>query len=301
MASHWRSYADLQTDLRKWIPHLPPLKAIAGVPRSGIIPATMLAMELHIPVLPIESVLDGAVTPYRPNKSRTLNGGAGYTLVLDDTCWGGKTVEELRPLLAGKEDVLLAAVYVQAANAHLVDLAGYTLESEFHTFAWNLFRDGNVNVTATDMDGVLCEDWSGPEEGPIWSAKYADHLANAKPLYLPRVPPDAPWKLRAVVTSRLHGHTDATVGWLSKHNVPFTEIVTAPYESCAERIRKKGFAERKSSIYRHLAGKGVRWFVESDPGQADIIARLTGLPVIDFAGQRGINCADPVPLFRQAA
>lgn len=294
-AVHWRSYEDLHRDIQRWIPHLPPIRAVAGVPRSGVVAATILAAEMHIPIVPIECLLHD-VAPYRPTKSRPLVDRGGPILVLDDAVWTGQTLQEIRPKLSHRSDIIYGAVYSNGDIPAVVDVAGYSFASIQQLFAWNLFCDGNLNHIATDMDGVLCEDWHGPEEGEH-AERYKQHIDSGKPLFLPRVPSGVPWRLRAVVTSRLHQHDQATRFWLDRHGVPYKELVMAPYANCEERIRKKGFAERKAEIYRYLSKRGVRWFVESDPSQADTIARITGLPVIDFAGQRGINCVPPEPLF----
>ena len=67
---HYISYAQLVSDCHAFARTLPPVKAIAGVPRSGLIPASLIALELNVPMISIESLIHEA-NPQIPFGSTT--------------------------------------------------------------------------------------------------------------------------------------------------------------------------------------------------------------------------------------
>lgn len=54
---HYISYAQLVADCHAFARTLPPVRAIAGVPRSGLIPAAVMALELNVPMVSLESLI----------------------------------------------------------------------------------------------------------------------------------------------------------------------------------------------------------------------------------------------------
>ena len=45
-----KTYADLYADTLALIPRLPQIQAVYGVPRSGMLPAAIIATELNVPL-----------------------------------------------------------------------------------------------------------------------------------------------------------------------------------------------------------------------------------------------------------
>lgn len=283
----YRSYNDLWNDIGRWSATLPPLSAVAGVPRSGLIPAAMLAMQRHIPCLPLDVVLAGGTESMRPSCSRQLVKQEGPILVLDDTCWQGRTAAEVRSKMPA--GVLYGAVYCSEKGRSAVDVAGYHLPTAKHTFAWNLMRDIHTTDTFCDMDGVICEDWGQPDDG-VYLAAYEAWLRNVPPKYLPTKP------ILGVVTARLDKYRAVTEEWLNRHGVQYKYLHMGPYKTTAERAAKQGFEHRKAHVFlggREKAGL----FVESEQRQAKYIAEKTGKSVIWLDGQVGFNCNTPKALF----
>lgn len=271
MSLSYRTYDQLSADIASWEPHLPPFSAVAGIPRSGVAPAAMLAMIRHVPLVSLDSVLSGDPI-YRPSVSRALNTVSGPILVLDDTCNLGRTKREVRQKLAGR-DVILGAVYAsdKAVQDGVVDVAGYRIATPYHTFAWNLFRDSITSTMLTDMDGVVCQDWHRPASDGPYLAEYEEWLHTVTPL----APITQP--LHGIVTARLERYRPQTAAWLARHGIQYKHLVMHPDTS-----GRRDAVQHKATAYKRLAMR-TAGFVESCPLQSAAIAKATGFPVLCYA------------------
>lgn len=291
----YKSYGAASHDVRLWASRLPEFSAVAGVPRSGIPVATMFAQHRNIPLIPIESVFDGSqVQSWRPGHSRRMKPATGPILVLDDTCWAGRTIKVLRQKITNP-NVKIGAVYGSEFGANLVDLCGYILPYIHHSFEWNLLHDINARNTVTDMDGVLCQDWGLPDDG-AWQYRYEKFLDEAKPLICPGGP------VYAVVTARLAKYESQTRAWLEKHKIPVSRLIMSPHRTSSERARNKGFGHWKAEVFKTLIRKGGRKgpsvFLESHDVQAETIAKYSeGQPVISLESGRIWNGGEHRPTF----
>lgn len=263
----WRTYADLARDVHSWCDDLPEISAVCGVPRSGVLPASIIAMRRNITLLSFDALLAGTES-YRKAESRPINTPAGPVLLVDDTSWSGHSMRCYRDMLRGRK-VVFGAVYAGANGAALCDVHHTTLPSIRHTFEWNLLRDVLVQWIMTDFDGVLCEDWRGGNEDLV-TDRYTSFLANAKPKLIPKYP------VRAIVTGRIGEHAAHTRHWLQQHGVQYGKLIHT-HETRAERD-VGNVPARKAEEYAR--DKEAWLFVESEIGQAREIHRLTARPVL---------------------
>ena len=290
----YKSYADLARDLRHWADTLPPFSAVCGVPRSGIACANFLAQHWNIPQVPIEHLLEGTPS-FRPSCSRRIHLTDGPVLLIDDTCWAGRTMREIRARLKRRKQVKFGAVYVSDSSRQLVDHCGYVLPHVHHGFQWNLLANSHCGSACVDMDGVLCHDWGRPDNGG-WLSEYERFLREARPFLRPTLP------LYAIVTSRLKKYEPQTVDWLRRHGIRFRRLIMSPYRSPRERAQNQGFADWKAAVYAKLfssapEGAGPRFFLESHCNQAERIAALTGLVTISYDTHECWNGTDGTPTF----
>jgi hypothetical protein len=102
--------------------------------------------------------------------------------------------------------------------------------------------------------------------------RYRAFLAEVSPLILPRVNPIA-----AIVTGRLERHRGETVAWLDRHGIKYRALHMWPGNDPGERSTE-AVANWKGAVVRDLIESRV--FVESDPGQAQTIADVSGKWVI---------------------
>lgn len=276
------SYRQLGEDVRTWSTRLPPdLIAVAGVPRSGILPAGLLALHRNLHWVTIDDLIDGR-TPWRNSLRRGVAGKSqGRILVVEDSVNTGGTLRAIRKRLAGRSEILYVAVYGNRPYPPDVDDV-FRHVPHPRCFEWNLFHSQQMEFACLDMDGVICADWTGREEdfGP-GRKTYQEHLRSAAPRFLPTTYPVA-----AIVTSRLETYRSQTIGWLRRHKVRFRELLMSPHGSAAARREAGDHARRKAAWY--IRRPQARFFVESQIDQAREIARITHRPVL---------CTDAMRLF----
>lgn len=284
MAFTYRTYEQFHRDIACWLPHVPQVSAVAGVPRSGVLAAFMISQLRHIPLVPLES-LTGNWPAYRPKCSRRLYQPGGPVLVIDDTCSRGTTKAEVRKFIT-REDVLWGAVYAtdNALQNKLVDVAGYRITTPYHAFSWNLLRDGITGTMAVDFDGVLCPDWTGgPHDcGP----EYVQWLETVPVM----CKPDRP--VRAIITARLERFRPQTEAWLKKHGIEYGDLLMHP----GDDPKARNPVGHKVECFRRIA-KNTSVFVESCPKQAAAIAKATGWAVLCFQTGECHNANPMVPLY----
>jgi orotate phosphoribosyltransferase len=277
----FRSYAQAASDVREWSRHLPEVAAVCGLPRSGTIVAGMLAQFRHIHLVEW-SELQACYEPWSKPHRRNIPATVGKVLVLDDTCWTGRTINNAKGILnsvRGCSDILWGALYVGDKGREHVDYAGFRLPTSLHTFEWNLLRDCLTPRFMVDMDGVLCEDWGKSDVGEHLPG-YLEHLENARPLYKPC------YRIGCIVTARLEKYRPQTEAWLAKHGIEYNRLEMFPSNNERDRERY-GHAQYKADAMRE--NPQFEAFVESNLKQAREIARLTGRPVLSIEGLEMFN------------
>lgn len=270
---HYISYAKLIQDATELARRLPPLRTVAGVPRSGMLPASVIALERNVPPIAIEDLIHEE-RPEIPLPRRAYNRRVhdGIVLVVDDTCASGRQMDRLRSLIRGL--VSYAAIYVENRPALRVDYFHSRLPDLAQFYEWTMFHDENNRQLLVDMDGVLCADWHGGSETEN-AAEYLRFLNEATPLRIPSIP------LKGIVTNRLERHRPETEAWLNRQGIDYGFLAMSPYPTFEARDRARDAAVRKATYY--AADPAARLFVESDDAQALDIARLTRRPVFSMA------------------
>jgi adenine/guanine phosphoribosyltransferase-like PRPP-binding protein len=264
----------LARDTLSLIPRLPAdITAVAGVSRSGLPPATLLAEMLHLPLIIVRHH-QGDWVP--AGNGWRLNEGApkkpGKTLVVDDTTMTGNSLKRTKHVIQKMPgEKLFAAVYVNPAAIAKPDLWAHDLPWP-HLLEWNLFNSVLLDSFALDFDGILCHDCppADDDDGP----RYQTFLRDVAPLHLVRKRP-----VRLIVTARLEKYRRETLGWMDRWGIRAKKIIMGPWKTKAERSRHDVAAWKASQLKRFLSrGPGIkpRMFIESDPRQAQRIAELTG-------------------------
>jgi len=273
------SFQRFYDDIAAWERQLPKFDAVCGIPRSGMIPAGYIALRRNIRLVeltdllrePLDAILRAPIRDTNPIVKYNRQVGRRLLIVDDSSSDQSVTINGLREKLSDQMalDITYAAVY-RASESSKVDLY-YREVPQLRMFEWNWFRHWQLKTAMLDMDGVICENWTGPPEQNDDPA-FREHLNNAKPLYVPDVP------IRTIVTSRLERYRAETQNWLERHNVHYQRLIMHPAKTPEARRQSGDHAQRKAAAY--LQNPDSSLFVESDIRQARIIHERSSRPVL---------------------
>ena len=271
------TYEDLCRDVRENIRKIPrDVCGVIGCPRSGMIPAAMIAEHLNVGLSSPEAVIDcGSV-----EKALSAHGGrrlrataSKKLLVVEDTCARGRALlsakEKLKhPVFAGYEPIFLVAYLEGRCDYCMPDIWLRNIREQakdgpfgWAIYEWNLFAHGKLTErTLFDLDGVLCEE--PPDERDV--PEYEAYIQNPVPKFIPTA------ETVHICTYRLLKYTDMTLSGLSKMGLRNCDLKMATG-------RDRPAWQFKAAFYQD-----ANWllFVESSDKQARMIHELTGKPVI---------------------
>lgn len=282
---NFRSIAQLSDQLLAWTRRLPAdIDLVVGIPRSGMLVASIVSCYRSIPLADVDGLLEGRC--YRTGRTKAGSLGDGpeaeahlrfldqprRVLVLDDTVWSGASIRRTRERIEAAglpHRVEYGAVYVRPEKTDAVDHYCEALNGP-RLFEWNLFQHKEILADAcVDIDGVLCYDPRAADNDD--GERYRQFLQNARPLFRPER--EVGW----LVTSRLERYRPETEAWLREHGIAYRELVMLDCPDGATRRQLKLHGAHKASVYR---GTGASLFFESDVRQAVEIANLAQRPVL---------------------
>lgn len=242
---------------------------VIGIPRSGMLPASIIATSLQLPLADPVGYRHGIVH----GRSGAPVSTGNRVLLVDDSCNKGRAMAQAIKLLPKGTQVTRLTVFgpYQVEPSSVCDVWFETVHGP-RVFAWNMTKHIRLPRWGFDFDGVLCRDNTKAEndDGPA----YAKFLRDAEPLFRPQR------AIGHIVTGRLEKYRGETVDWLNRHGVEFESLTMMQFASKAERMagvreRWGGRGHWKAEQARRL---GVEFFIESCPKQAAIIAREAGIP-----------------------
>lgn len=273
---NFKTYADLSNDIRNNLSKISHMgfDLVVGLPRSGMIPAYMIALSLNIDCTDLNSFLGN--TPLKKGTSRKYRSSlihpqdAKRILLVDDCIAAGKSLIKDWELIPNefRNSITTLAVYSHGYD-HIRSRNDIDIYFEHVllpcVFEWNVLHHAVMKHACVDIDGVLCIDPSGIEDDD--GHKYLYFLQNAKPFILPST------RVQALVTSRLEKYRPQTEAWLKKHDVEYESLIMLDLPTKEERIRLKASGKHKANYYNK---SDSQFFIESSVDQSIEICKLTG-------------------------
>ena len=250
------------------------LRGVLGIPRSGLLPASMIAMWLNLPMYSLDRVnspqLLSAATKFGGIRMLEHTENDGGLLVVDDTVYNGTAMKNFAPRIP--EDTYTCSVYVRPESEFKPDFYGRELNAT-HLLEWNLFNCTYIEYALLDFDGILSP--NVPYDKCINEESYIDYITNVEPFYH-RIPKT---KCRGIVTARLEKYRDITEEWLDRHGVRYDSLIMYPTEK--EEIRDKNHIQEAANFKaKHFSASSAHFFIESELPEAVIIRRESGKFVI---------------------
>lgn len=268
---YYRSITDLNHLILSKIDRIPAdTQLIVGIPRSGMVPAIIMAQSLHLPYTDLHSFIAGKM--YTSSHESTIIDPETYRniVLVDDSVASGNAITKARAQLSGVDsrfNIQFCTIYIVPTKLKMVDIY-FEILALPQIFQWNMFHHSVLEKACFDIDGVLCNDPSleQDDDGPL----YLDFLENAPPLYIPGC------KIGTIVTSRLEKYRPQTEAWLNKHHIRYQQLVMYnPGNN--KKSEQENPAALKASIYKSMH---YFLFIESSLYQAQKINQLTGKPVL---------------------
>jgi len=272
---NYRSVADLNLDIRKWIQELPDdLDLIVGIPRSGLLAANLLALYFNLPISDVEGLCKSRILQMGPR----YNGGKkpnltknSKVLVIDDSVCSGMQMKQVKSRIksAGlSNQIYYGAVYITPQGYKHVDFWFEVVDLP-RVFEWNVMHHSILTNSCVDIDGVLCRDPTNEENDD--GENYIRFLKNVRPLIIPTK------TIGWLVTCRLEKYRKITEEWLEKYNIKYKHLIMMNLPNKESRVASGSHAYYKASIYKKY---DANLFIESSLNQAREIVRLTGKPTL---------------------
>ena len=271
---HFRSIADLSQLIRQ-SEALSSLEfdAVIGVPRSGMIPAAMIALLRNKPFADIDSFLMGRL--FKHGDTRAIAGpmhlqSLRAVLVVDDSVEKGTSLQKARERLANVAiPVILGVAFKDPSYRGSLDLFLEEVPQP-RIFEWNMWHSWFTSRAAFDLDGIFCRDPSHYEndDGPA----YERFIHTVQPLIRPTV------KVGHIVTARLEKFRPQTEAWLRAAGIEYGQLHMLN-ATADERRRGRLHAKFKAKVYE---ATGAPLFIESELWQAEEMATFTRRSVLHY-------------------
>lgn len=249
------------------VPH--DIDLVVGVPRSGLLPANMIALYLNTQLSDVDSFINGHIYKSGRRGEYIANLNFRKILVVDDSVCSGASISEAKAKLLAFNptyEYIFCSPIVTTLGQQFVDIWFETID-DVRVFEWNLFHHHLLANACLDIDGVLNVDPSEDDDGGI----YISFLNNAKPLFVPTV------RISTLISCRLEKYRKETENWLRNHNVQYDRLVLLDFPNKDARVKWGKHGKYKGHYYK-TSTCGL--FIESNKNQAQEIANISSKPVI---------------------
>jgi len=262
---------DLTAWTLEWIKMLPRhYDVIIGIPRSGLIVASIIACKLGKPLTTPDKFLN--VEFWLPTKSRTINvENIKNVLLVDDATGRGETMQtfykQLKAKFGEKLVITRASLLVEKRAKDKVDLY-YKMLNKGTFFEWDLVHALHGLSLGVDMDGVLCDE--PPPEVDRDEERYVAWIKNARPNIIPT------YTIEAIVTNRLEKYRQTTEEWLRRNKVKYKHLEMLDLPDKSLRTPENMLKQKIDAIKKFQ----LSWFWESSLSQAEAIWKVCKIPVL---------------------
>ena len=212
---NYRSINDMNSVILGNLSRLPhDIDIVVGIPRSGLLPANLIALYINKPLADIDSFVKGDVYGHGHRRMSQENGEIRKALIVDDSIFSGTSMNEAKEKLnhaVFKCEYCFLAVFVHPDSKDMVNLYCEEVSSP-RVFQWNLFHHpGLIPYSFFDIDGVLCDNPPVDDDGP----QYLNYILTAAPKFIPTC------EIDTIVTCRLEKYRYATETWLYNNHVRY--------------------------------------------------------------------------------
>lgn len=289
MGIAYRTYDQFVRDIADNLYKVPRnIDLVLAIPRSGLIPATMISQYLNINTMVVQRFCE-LVEAGKDIKTEFYHGRRPCddkreiknVLVVDDTIYNGssklKWKERFNQDCYKDYKFTFLAVYEEGFSDYfkcditLKDIKWSSYLSDLHMclYEWNIFSHGNtMSSFAFDIDGVVCID--PPDERN--TEEYIKYIKNPIPYHIPEVTQAK----TTFITYRLNKYRPETSEFLGRMGLAGCQLYMNSATSYEERAKVPPYLY-KAQVYGSL--EHLKLFIESNDDEAKLIAQISGKPV----------------------
>lgn len=226
----------------EWVKSFPEqYDLIVGVPRSGMLIASVVALRLGKGLTTPDLLLQGQYWHSSRAGPKLPIEQFRNILLVDDSIDKGRAMGKAKDLVLQANpnaSITCASLIVKEETKHLADLYHVVMEAP-RTYEWNIMHRkigsyAGAGILAVDMDGVLCANPpAGADADEAW---YLEWIEKANPYLIPG------FEIDVILTSRLEKYREQTENWLRKHNVRYKKL---QMWDVPEKSARENFAQYK--------------------------------------------------------
>jgi len=267
----YKSFSDLSKAIFNKITILQQMNIglVVGIPRSGMLPANLIALYLNVPYTDIDSFIENRIYG-AGDRQKYIKAKSNNVLVIDDSISAGIALKKAKDKLKNVKNynLIYGAVYARSNSKHLVNFYCEVVDGD-RIWEWNLFHNQLIlGRSCLDIDGVLCRD-PRPEENDD-GEKYHKFLISAEPKFIPTV------KIKTLITCRLEKYRPETLFWLNQHNIQYENLIMLNLPNAEERRKWNKYGEYKGNEYKK---SDYIFFIESSLNEAKKIKEISSKTV----------------------
>jgi len=283
--------SEIAEDCYRLLNYIEDCYCIIGVARSGVFPASLIALFANSPLYSYEQN-NGTITNLRGGGRTNIMFNeqekrySKNIYIVDDSAYSGRSMRIAKSRIQRQfpDKNIISMVLYAGSNAYESGLIDYAARiTDEHWFEWNMFSSPVSKGVCIDFDGILCRDFMPWEDDD--GEVYLQTLKNMK---LGSIRPQNRWTVD-IVTARLDKWRKPTEEWLKKNNISYNNLFMGPWNNISERFNVN-IGKWKADIYKDLS---KTLFVESDLTQALEIYKHTGKDVLHYESGRVFSCSLP--------
>ena len=251
------------------VPH--DIDLVVGIPRSGMLPATMIALLLNTRLSDIDSFVENGRC-FSNGLSRgefVKKGDLKKILIVDDSINSGNSLSNAKRKLDAvhtEYEFIFCVPIATTAGSIKVDVF-FEIIDDNRVFEWNIFHHSVLSCACVDIDGVLCLDPIEDDDGE----KYQLFIQSATPLFLPTC------NINTLISCRLEKYRTLTEKWLSLNGITYSQLIMLNFPDKATRVKWNKHGVYKGEYYK--TREDCTLFIESSYNQAKQIAEISKKPV----------------------
>ncbi|PYZ95082.1 phosphoribosyltransferase [Salipaludibacillus keqinensis] len=249
---NYTSYLDLRNVIKKNLSILQTKKfdLIVGIPRSGMVPAYIIAQYLNIKCCDLHSFIRNTQQELNETSPLQYPHDCQNVLLVDDCISsGGSMANSLEHIPENKRiKITTLAIYSSKKSRNDIDIF-----FEYHpgpgVSEWHLFHCGIVKKYCINIEGVLCLEPSDDQKTN--NSNYIEYILNAPPLIVPS------GKVNCLITNRPEKYRNETHSWLEKQGIEYDNLImsqefpeiNANFWEEATKYKAHIYSQSKNELY----------------------------------------------------